>query len=132
MSARASAIFVLLMLGLAGCASGPDRTPRDEAIVEASEEVLVGVEVGATSANERPGYRVLLRHNPSRCPCPDYEIFVFGAWERVWIDGSEAALARVEAFRDSGEQRTMAIRGVLTTERRPSERQVVYPVFEIE
>lgn len=120
-----------LALTTIGCASGPEVSEETEAIVEASIELSASREAGDAAANDRASYKVPIRHNPSRCPCPRFEIWAYGTWMRVWIDGSPAQLEKLEAFARGDDGDESQVRGVLTDVRRPSERKVSYPVFEL-
>jgi hypothetical protein len=114
-----------------GCASGPEITPSQEAALEAAADLESARVVGDVAANDRTSYSLPIRFNPSRCPCPDFEIFVFGAWQRVWLDGAPDAVQKARTIARTGGG-AGNVRGVLTGATRPSTRSVNYPIFEIQ
>ena len=115
---------------LSACSSAPEITVNEEATLEATAELENSREAGDLAANDRAAYDVPIRFNPSRCPCPDFEVWVYGAWQRVWLEGSPEAVKTAETIaRTGGGEST--IRGTLTAAERPSARNVNYPVFEL-
>jgi hypothetical protein len=125
----ATVSFVLLALVLTGCSSGPEVTGDQEAVVEASGEVEASRETSDLAANDRVAYDVPIRLNPSKCPCPEHEVWVYGAWQRVWLDGTPDNLQQARTVARTGGGKS-TVRGALTTLTRPTERNVSYPVFE--
>lgn len=125
--------IILGLLASIGCASAPE-LPKD---VRASRAATVRVQASVESADEEAGaldaYEISVRYNPARCDCPDFEVEVYGGWQRAYIVAPPRVETRLEEFRKSSDSlRELALNGRLTTTTRRAETGVDFPVFEVE
>ncbi|MFO0750174.1 MAG: hypothetical protein U1F43_31575 [Myxococcota bacterium] len=100
-----SRALALALAALSGCASTPPRMPRSAAYLAAVRERV------ATHADET---RFVLRHNPSSCDCPPFEVKLGEVWQRtelVGVDDDDATVLALEAAIETGPDAELAIEG---------------------
>ncbi len=119
-----SVIFGLLLA--VGCSNGMPSDPFEaaEGVVERS------VSSGARSSNEAGEVDVEVRFNPGVCECPEHEIFVYGRWVRVFLEGSDIE-QQLQPLRGSDPLARVTIRGRFTNENRLTPERVAFPVFTL-
>lgn len=96
-----------MLLALAGCASTPPRTPKSAAYLRAVEARI------ATAGDTT---RFVLRHNPTSCDCPPYEVRLGDVWQRtelVGIDEDDATLLALEVAIGQAPESEVAVEGRL-------------------
>lgn len=114
----------------ASCAASPD-LPAHEVATTALEQSVGAAQSAASSPAE---FVALTRYNPARCDCPPFEIFVYDAWQRVWMTGDQATLKTLNEFsrQPRSAVSTLEIRGRLLQSSKMSQDNVRFLVFEAE
>ena len=126
-------LAILAGLTLAGCASAPETPPGELASRAATSRLASGIELAGEEANGLEAYDVPVRFNPARCDCPDFEVEVYGGWQRAYIVAPPPTRTRLDGFAQSGQPLAeLTVRGRLTATMRRAETRVSYPVFEVE
>lgn len=124
----------LWIMALAGCASTPDLAPDVAANQAGRRAVFASVDAAADEIEDIGVYSVLVRYNPARCHCPDFEFQWRGDWVRAWATGPESTLRRLQALarqsQDESGIQFVSIRGHLTEAVRRSDENVEFPLFE--
>lgn len=110
------------------CAASPD-VPAQDVATAALEQSLSSAQNAASS---RSVFLVQTRYNPARCDCPPYEIFVYDAWQRVWMTGNQNTLKNLEDFgkQSRAAASTLEIRGRLLQSSKLSRENVRFFIFE--
>lgn len=134
-------LFAALLLAggvaLSACAttSGPPPDPQKEALQRGQKTILSGIEGAWKKSESVDEWVVRARQNPGQCDAPPDEIYIHGRWTRVYLQGEEALLGSLKKTQSIAAERvrieTVLVRGGLSGEMRPSERGIVYPVFEV-
>lgn len=122
---------------LAGCASNrPAPEPRQAALARGQKTVDTGVRQALGRAEAVKQVVTPARRNPCQCDAPPDEVYVYGRWARAYLTGDAQLLeqfaARMQAADARGVPGTMLLVGALTGATRRDERQVEYPVFEVQ
>lgn len=94
-------------LALGACASSPPQKPRTAAYLRIVEQ---RVEV----AREQPSF--VLRHNPTACDCPPFEVLLGETWQRVelvGVDEEDATILAIDAAIDTRPEAEVTIEGRL-------------------
>ena len=131
-------IYRLLYIALflcVGCSSTPKPPPNKAALDATTREVRTGMVAAFEETEGLDAFDVVARYNPASCECPDYEIQIYGAWTRVYIQGSQVVMARLQEFADNAGTNTLeflTLKGRVLSARQRSTRNVPYPVFEAE
>lgn len=125
--------FILAWLALSGCASAPAPPPAVLAGEAAETRIERSIELADEDVNGLEAYDVPIRYNPARCDCPDFEVEVFGRWQRAYIVAPVQTRTRLDDFAESEQSLAeLTVRGRMTTTTRRAESRVSYPVFEVE
>lgn len=121
-------ILFLLVLGSYACSSAPE--------IPADQVARMGVEngvVAAAEASEDIGVvETKIRYNPARCECPDYEVFLYGGWKRVFLTGPLNTVSELQNRMTSKSLEIARVSGRLTDATRLSRENVRFEVFELE
>lgn len=121
-------MLVLLVLGSCACSSAPE--------IPADQVARMGVENGvmaAAEASEETGVlETHIRYNPARCECPDYEVFLYGGWKRVFLTGPLNTVSELQNRMTSRSLEIARVSGRLTDTTRLSRENVRFEVFELE
>lgn len=98
----ASLLYVVLLFAGAstGCAMGVD--PRERAMARSQAVVHSGVRIATRDMERHESVTLPVRYNPCRCPAPDFEIHLYGKWQRILLEGDEDVLANFYAQAEEG------------------------------
>lgn len=121
-------VFVLGVGLVAGCASGPEIPPGEVA----NRRVEQGLIQAQQSVGNISLVRTKARLNPAPCDCPDYEVFLYHGWLRVYLTGSSSLLAGLERSVEEAPLSTPAVSGRLLDSSRLTRNNVKFSVFELE
>lgn len=117
-----------------GCASAPELAPGAAANQAGHRAVLAGINAAADEVEDIGVYSVLVRYNPARCHCPDFEFQWRGDWVRAWPTGPESTLRRLQTLARQSQEESgiqfVSVRGQLTDAMRRSDENVEFPLFE--
>lgn len=137
--ARARAPVLTLWAALlmtVACSGAPEVAPTIQARRASSSAIGQSIREAREESDEQERYQVLLRHNPTRCPGPAFEIFAYGSWLRVFVETDDPTLqAQLDQFargqEDGGLLGQLTIVGKFASSRRRSSRGLKYRVFEL-
>ncbi|MFW5966574.1 MAG: hypothetical protein ACOC9W_04945 [Persicimonas sp.] len=91
-------IIYTLVAATCGCAtSRPTVDPSEEAATRSGAIVDRAIDDAAAASDDLDSYTVPLRYNPCKCEAPPHEIYAYGHWNRVFLEGDEALLEEIEA-----------------------------------
>ncbi len=126
--------LILISTLLVGCASEPEVPGEVLATRAATARVDIGLETAGEESESLNLYEVPVRYNPAeRCACPDFEVHVYGGWQRVYIVAPTTVQERLDDFsKDPDQIAELAVNGRMTTTKRLAETGVSFPVFEVE
>lgn len=79
---------------LVGCSTA---TPQQRAVDRGVSTVDSAVQSATTWPDRADEIEVRGRYNPCRCPAPDFEVYAYGGWNRVILDGSREMLQELRA-----------------------------------
>lgn len=83
-------LVVALSAGIWGCLSSGDPFQR------ALQRTDNAVESAVDALDDLDQVVLLARFNPCKCPAPDFEVRIFGRWERVLVTGEEELLEELD------------------------------------
>ena len=116
---------MVLLFWLTGC----HPASRRDAFAAVERTIRTSVERGKEQSERQRSYRVPARYNPARCPCPDYEVFVYGRWVRVDLEGPPPVMSKLSTFEEAKRQRRLlTVDGTLSHQHASAKG---YPVFQI-
>lgn len=128
------------VLSLTGCPKAdrmPQETPIERALYAAKTSTAKAQYKGESLSEKQKVYRVRLRHNTGRCEAPDYEIFAYGRWTRLFLEVDEGSTRDfIEAFatdqrKPSTLKSTLWVQGNWSDESYTSPRGVSWPIFSV-
>ncbi len=121
----------LWSLGAVGCATDP----VDRAMARSAGAVHDGLRRAQLETEDPQAFALRARYNPCRCPAPDFEIYLYGAWRRYLLEGDEDLLAALQAEAQTlelnGHLGHLALRGRFAGFDR-TEEGLEFPVFLVE
>jgi len=121
-------VFVIGVVLFAGCSSRPEISPGEAAY----RQVDQGLVQAQRSVSGITRVQTQLRLNPAPCDCPDYEVFLYEGWMRVYLTGSSALLSGLESRLTEAPLSTLAVNGRLLDNSRLTRNNVRFSVFELE
>lgn len=61
--------------------------PQQRALDRAEAAMFDGVDEGWEAVDALDEVVVRARYNPCRCPAPDFEVRIYGSWQRILVNG---------------------------------------------
>jgi hypothetical protein len=129
-------VALSIQLTTSACSTpGPKPDPVEQAFSQSKRAVVTGVDEGFDESESVERFIVQARLNPCRCEAPRYEIYAHGRWTRVFVEGDEALVAKLDnelgrRMEDSN-LAAFALKGSMDGEESTTQ-GVRYPVFEVE
>ncbi|MFU8804717.1 MAG: hypothetical protein ACNA8W_12960 [Bradymonadaceae bacterium] len=131
---RLYVVFLMAIIILSACASGPDISNEERALVLGQRTVHQSVARSFTTSETQQSFRVRARYNPVQCDLPEFEVYGHEKWNRAYLDGSREILSEVQGFKDrsSGSYAMgfLDVEGTFSGTRR-AQSGVRYPVFVV-
>ena len=126
-------IAAVTLLVASGCASGGE--PSERALHESNSTVFSGIDAGIYAIESKDVISLQVRHNPCRCPAPDFEIHIRGEWKRVIVDGEPGIVGelreRTEAMESIPGLHYLWLEGQFNGAAQFDETRVEYPRFDV-
>ncbi len=101
----------------------------ESAIDRTARQLHESIRTGVRTTSRQGPFLLPVRYNPAECDCPEYEIYAYGRWVRVFVDSHGEARDALARLRDGEILATARLRGRISPELRTAESRVRYPVF---
>ena len=122
-------VAAIATLVASACAGNGAMTPLQAAHAAGGSAVAEGVVDGRRASANQPHFTVPVRYNPADCECPEWEVYAYGKWMRVYVQGRPEAVAALEGLRSSDPLSLGTVNGRFDDRPLFSRRNVRYPVF---